>query len=68
MWVATVDFQKVFHSIQHEGIWRSIKNHSISKPYISLLTKHCDDQCATVLTDVESTISRELEARSGETP
>ena len=47
MWVATVDFQKEFDSIQH-----------VSMPYISLLKKLYDDQCATALTDVESAMCR----------
>ena len=50
MWVAAIDFQKAFDSIQHDAIWRSLS----SEQYICLLQKLYADQRATVLTDVES--------------
>ena len=38
MWVtATTDLKKALDSIQHEAIWRSLRNHLISEQYISLL-------------------------------
>ena len=39
MWVAAIDFKKAFDSIQHEAIWKSLRNHSVSEQYISLLKK-----------------------------
>ena len=30
MWVAAIDFKKAFGSIQHESIWRSLRNHSVA--------------------------------------
>ena len=39
MWVAAIDFQKTFDSIQHDAIWRYLRNHSISEQYICLLKK-----------------------------
>ena len=54
MWVAAIDFQKAFDSIQHDAIWRSLRNHSVSEQYICLLKKLHADLRATVLTDVES--------------
>ena len=40
--------------IQHDAMWRILRNHSISEQYISLLKKLHADQRTTVLTDVES--------------
>ena len=54
MWVAAIDFQKPFDSIQHDAIRKSLRNHSTSEQYICLLKKLYADQRATVWTDVES--------------
>ena len=54
MRVAAVDFKKAFDSIQHDAIWSSLRNHSISEQHICLLRKLSADQRATLLTDVES--------------
>ena len=37
MWVAAIDFKKAFDSLQHEAIWRSLRNHSFSEQYTCLL-------------------------------
>ena len=58
MWVATVDFQKVFDSIQHDSKCRCLRKQSFSEQYISLLKELDDGQSATVLTDVEGENSR----------
>ena len=52
MSMAAIDFKKAFNSTQHEAIWRSIRNHSVSEQYICILKKIAH-QRATVLTDVE---------------
>ena len=54
MCVATIDFAKVFDTIQHGAMWRSLGKQSISEQYICLVKKPHVDQCASVLTDVES--------------
>ena len=47
------DLRKAFDSIQHEAIWRSLSNHSVSEQYICLLNLYTDPR-ATVVSDVES--------------
>ena len=39
MWVAAIDFKKAFDSIQHDAIWRSLRNHSVSEQFD--LLKNC---------------------------
>ena len=54
MWIATIDFTKAFDSITHKSIWKALNSCGINHEYISLLKKVCEDQKASVQTDVES--------------
>ena len=52
MFVAAIGFKLAFDSIQHEAIWRSPRNHSLSEQYVCFLEKLFTDQRATVLTQL----------------
>ena len=54
MWVAAIGFEKAFDSIQHERIWKALRNHSVSEQYVCFLKNLYTDLRATALTDVES--------------
>ena len=54
MWIATIDFTKVFNSITHKSIWKALNSCGVNHEYITLLKKIYTDQKASVQTDVES--------------
>ena len=54
MWIATVDFAKVFGTIQHEALWKALARFEVEAPCISILKRSYADQQATVSTDKES--------------
>ena len=54
MWIATVDFAKVFDTIQHEARWKALARFEVEAPYMSILKRSYADQQASVSTDKES--------------
>ena len=52
--VATMDSQKAFDSIEHDSVWESLKEQSVSEPYAKLWKKTYDRQTRMVMIDVES--------------
>ena len=52
--VATVDSQNTFDSIEHDSVWESLKEQSVSEPYVKLWKKTYDRQTRMVMIDVES--------------
>ena len=49
-----VDFEKAFDTVEHQALWKALREQSISETYIALLKKLYKDQTATVQTDVKS--------------
>ena len=54
MWVATGGFQKAFDSIEHDSLRESLKEQSVSEPYIRLLKKIYVKQTRMDVTDVQT--------------
>ena len=53
-WVAAIDFKKAFDTVEHRSVWNVSREQGIEQPYIKVLAQVCDQQRATVHTDVKS--------------
>ena len=54
MWVAAIDIQMAFDPTQHDAIWRSLRNRSVSEQYICLLKELYADQRSIVLKNMKN--------------
>ena len=54
LWIATVDFQKAFDSVEHVAIWRALLDQGVEPAYVTLLQRLYEGQEATVQTDRRS--------------
>ena len=54
LWIATVDFQKAFDSVEHSAIWAALRAQGVERAYVTLLQKLYEGQTAEVQTDVRS--------------
>lgn len=54
LWIATVDFQKAFESVEHAAIWRALLDQRVEPAYVTLFQRLYDGQTATVQTDRRS--------------
>ena len=54
LWLATVDFQKAFHTINHNKLWTTLAKQGIPDGYIHQLQALYQDQTAIVRTDAQS--------------
>ena len=48
LWMAMVDFEKAFDSIDHASLWKVLKKQSSTETYINLLSAMYEGQMATV--------------------
>ena len=53
-WFCLVDFEKAFDTIEHEALWKCLKDQNVQEEYIFLLRKLYEGQTAYVRTDVNS--------------
>ena len=53
-WFCLVDFEKAFDTIEHEALWKYLKDQNVQEEYIFLLCKLYEGQTAYVRTDVNS--------------
>ena len=63
--VAAIDFKMAFDSTQHEALWNSFRNHSVSENTFCVLKNCALVKRATALTDVESDDSGTLADQLG---
>eukprot|EP00973_Karenia_brevis_P048701 6757970-Karenia_brevis.AAC.1 len=54
LWMALVDYEKAFDSVEHAALWKVLNQSGISSGYIELLKILYDHQTATVMAGVES--------------
>ena len=54
IWLALVDFEKAFDSVEHDALWQVLERQGINDAYVRLLRKLYEDQQATVLVGKES--------------
>ena len=54
LWIATVDFEKVFDSVEYKAIWTALLEQGIKPAYVTLLQRLYDGQEAVVHTDERS--------------
>ena len=51
VWIAAVDFQKVFDTISHESLWESLAEQNVPDMYIKLLRRLYQGQTGKVSCD-----------------
>ena len=54
LWIAMVDFEKAFDTVEHEPLWRVLRSNSVPEHYIHLLAVLYSEQKGVVKTDVQS--------------
>eukprot|EP00973_Karenia_brevis_P029337 4045647-Karenia_brevis.AAC.1 len=54
VWMALVDFEKAFDTVEHEALWKVLEDQRVPIHYISLLKSLYQEQVAAVQTDVRS--------------
>jgi len=54
LWLALVDFEKAFDSVDHDALWSVLKTQAVDSKYIAVLRKLYYGQTARVRTDVHS--------------
>ena len=54
LWLALVDFEKAFDTVEHEALWSTLRKQGIGEEYVCLLKKLYSIQTATVNAGVES--------------
>ena len=54
LWLALVDFEKAFDSVNHDALWSVLEKQGVHSKYVSVLRKLYYGQTARVRTDVDS--------------
>jgi len=54
VWMALVDFEKAFDTVEHEPLWEALRELGVEGSYIDLIRVLYEKQCATVLAGKES--------------
>ena len=54
LWIALVDFEKAFDTVEHDALWSAMRNQGIREEYVMLVMKLYEIQPATVKVRVES--------------
>eukprot|EP00959_Pyramimonas_sp_CCMP1952_P031117 652524-Pyramimonas_sp.AAC.1 len=54
LWAAAIDFKKAFDCVDHDKLWKTLRQQHIPDNYIDFLQRLYDDQTATVRTDTNS--------------
>ena len=54
IWLAAIDFQKAFDTVEHASLWHALADQNVPAGYIRLLQKLHEGQKTQVRTDVES--------------
>ena len=68
VWLALVDFEKAFDSVEHEGIWSALASQNVPACYIQLLRSLYAGQIGEVMTDKKTNASTLREEPSKEIP
>ena len=62
LWLAAVDFQKAFDTVNHEAIWQALREQGVGETYVRTLQKLYRGQVGHVKTD---RTSRDFEINRG---
>ena len=56
VWIATIDFQKAFDTVEHQSLWNALHKQKVPDAYVRILAKLYTGQEAQVRTDKTSRI------------
>ena len=54
VWVAAVDFEKAFDSVNHSAIWNALREQGVPEPYVHVLRRLYTNQTGQVVSDCHS--------------
>jgi hypothetical protein len=51
VWIASIDFQKAFDTVEHQSLWNALRRQGVSDSYVNILARLYSGQTAAVRTD-----------------
>ena len=51
MWVCTVDFRKIFDTVEHEALWAALRQQGVGSAYVRTLAALYEDQTGQIWAD-----------------